>query len=98
MSRTARAHGRGNAPRLHARRGDVLQPFFYRRTSRRGDGRMTSSMGTGTGETVAVEAEAIILFSPREGFNADELAALEKDLGMIVTERLNAALKKGGAA
>lgn len=52
---------------------------------------------TGAGETVAVEAEAIIQFSPREGFNADELAALEKDLGMIVTERLNAALKKGGA-
>jgi len=52
---------------------------------------------TGAGETVAVEAEAIILFSPKEGFNADELAALEKDLGMIVTERLNAALKKGGA-
>ena len=52
---------------------------------------------TGVGETVAVEAEAIIQFSPREGFNADELAALEKDLGMIVTERLNAALKKGGA-
>jgi len=51
-----------------------------------------------TGETVAVEAEAIILFSPKEGFNADELAALEKDLGKIVTERLNAALKKGGAA
>ena len=53
---------------------------------------------TGMGKTVAVEAEAIILFSPKEGFNADELAALEKDLGMIVTERLNAALKKGGAA
>lgn len=53
---------------------------------------------TGAGETVAVEAEAIILFSPKEGFNADELAALEKDLGTIVTERLNAALKKGGAA
>lgn len=52
---------------------------------------------SGAGETVAVEAEAIILFSPREGFNAGELAALEKDLGMIVTERLNAALKKGGA-
>ena len=52
MSRTARAHGRGNAPRLHARRGDVLQPFFYRRTSRRGDGRMTSSMGTGKRATL----------------------------------------------
>jgi len=52
VSRTARAHGRGNAPRLHARRGDVLQPFFYRRTSRRGDGRMTSSMGTGTRATL----------------------------------------------
>lgn len=47
MRRTAQAHGRGNAPRQHARRGDVLQPFFYCRTSRRGDGRMTSSMGTG---------------------------------------------------
>jgi hypothetical protein len=52
VSRTARAHGRGNAPRLHARRGDVLQPFFYRRTSRRGDGRTTSSMGTGTRATL----------------------------------------------
>lgn len=51
----------------------------------------------GAGETVAVEAEAIILFSPKEGFNADKLAALEEDLGKIVTERLNAALKKGGA-
>ena len=47
VSRIARAHGPRNAPHLHARRGDVLQPFFYRRTSRRGDGRMTSSMGTG---------------------------------------------------
>ena len=52
MSRTARAHEPGNAPCLHARRGDVLQPFFYRRTSRRGDGRMTSGMGTGKRATL----------------------------------------------
>jgi hypothetical protein len=45
----------------------------------------------------AVEAQSRILFSPREGFDADKIAALENDLGPYITARLNDALKKGGA-
>ena len=51
---------------------------------------------TGSGECAAVDAQAIIMFSPREGFDADKIEALERDLGKFVGERLNNALKKGG--
>lgn len=47
--------------------------------------------------TISVNAGATILYSPREGFDADKIAALENDLGPYITARLNDALKKGGA-
>lgn len=47
--------------------------------------------------TNSVNARATILYSPREGFDADKIAALENDLGPYITARLNDALKKGGA-
>ena len=47
------------------------------------------------GRVAAVHCEAMILFSPREGFDADKLAALERDLGEYVGARLNDALRKG---
>ncbi len=46
---------------------------------------------------VAVDAQAVIMFSPREGFDAEKIGELERDLGQFVTTRLNDALKKGGA-
>ena len=47
---------------------------------------------------IAVDAQAFILFSPREGFDAEKIGELERDLGPYITTRLNAALKKGGEA
>ena len=44
----------------------------------------------------AVDAQAVITFSPREGFDAEKIGELERDLGPYITTRLNAALKKGG--
>lgn len=52
----------------------------------------------GTGCVISVDAQATVLYSPREGFDPDKIAALERDLGPFITQRLNAALKKGGAA
>ena len=49
------------------------------------------------GRITAVDVRATILSSPREGFDADRLAALECDLGTFITGRLNCALKNGGA-
>jgi hypothetical protein len=46
---------------------------------------------------VAVNAQAVVTFSPREGFDAEKIGELERDLGQFVTTRLNDALKKGGA-
>lgn len=46
---------------------------------------------------VAVEAQAVVTFSPREGFDAEKIGELERDLGPFITQRLNAAIKKGGA-
>ncbi|MBR4616262.1 MAG: hypothetical protein IKO55_11705 [Kiritimatiellae bacterium] len=46
---------------------------------------------------VAVDAQAVVTFSPREGFDAEKIGELERDLGPYITTRLNAALKKGGA-
>lgn len=46
---------------------------------------------------VAVDAQAVVTFSPREGFDAEKIGELERDLGQFVTTRLNDALKKGGA-
>ena len=47
---------------------------------------------------VAVDAQAVVTFSPREGFDAEKIGELERDLGQLVTTRLNDALKKGGEA
>ena len=47
---------------------------------------------------VAVDAQAVVTFSPREGFDAEKIGELERDRGQFVTTRLNDALKKGGAA
>ena len=49
------------------------------------------------GRKCAVDAVATILSSPREGFDADKLAALEQDLGLFIGKRLNDALKNGDA-
>ena len=48
----------------------------------------------GTGRTLNVDAKAEIAYSPREGYNADKIAALERDLGSFIYTRLKAALKK----
>lgn len=45
---------------------------------------------------VVVDAQAVVTFSPREGFDAEKIGELERDLGPYITTRLNAALKKGG--
>ena len=50
------------------------------------------------GAACAIDVQATILFSPREGYNADKIAALEHDLGPFIAARLTDALKKGGAA
>lgn len=47
--------------------------------------------------TCAIDAQAVVTFSPREGFDAEKIGELERDLGQFVTTRLNDALKKGGA-
>ena len=44
----------------------------------------------------AIDAQAVITFSPREGFDAEKIGELERDLGQFVTTRLNDALKKDG--
>lgn len=45
----------------------------------------------------AIDAQAVVTFSPREGFDMEKIGELERDLGPYITTRLNAALKKGGA-
>lgn len=49
------------------------------------------------GTPAAVEAKATILHSPSEGFDNEKLGELEKDLGELITKRLNLAIKKGNA-
>jgi hypothetical protein len=44
----------------------------------------------------AIDAQSVVMFSPREGFDAEKIGELERDLGPYITTRLNAALKKGG--
>ena len=51
----------------------------------------------GSGRVCAADARATILYSPREGYSAIELAALESDLGGFINERLRDAMKEGGA-
>ncbi len=46
----------------------------------------------------AIDAQAVVTFSPREGFDAEKIGELERDLGPYITQRLNAARKKGGEA
>ena len=55
-------------------------------------------MTDGTGRVSSVDVKSTIMYSPREGFNADKIAGLERDIGLFVKERLNAAIEKGGAA
>ena len=52
------------------------------------------------GITLSVAAKALVEFSPSEGFDADKLAALERDLSQFVEDRLNGALTivEGGRA
>ncbi len=45
----------------------------------------------------AIDAQAVVTFSPREGFDAEKIGELERDLGPYISKRLNDALKKGGA-
>ena len=45
----------------------------------------------------AINAKAIVTFSPREGFDAEKIGELERDLGPYISKRLNDALKKGVA-
>lgn len=47
------------------------------------------------GITSSVSAKALVEFSPSEGFDADKLAALERDLSQFVEDRLNGALTFG---
>lgn len=49
------------------------------------------------GATCCVDARATIQFSPREGYDAEKIGELERDLGPYIATRLNAALKRGGA-
>ena len=44
----------------------------------------------------AIDAQAVVTFSPREGFDAEKIGELERDLGPYISKRLNDALKKGG--
>lgn len=46
---------------------------------------------------VAIDAQAVVMFSPREGFDAEKIGELERDLGPYISKRLNDALKRGGA-
>ena len=52
---------------------------------------------TASGNLCAVDVEATIRFSPREGWDAEKIGELERDLGPYISKRLNDALKKGGA-
>lgn len=45
---------------------------------------------------IAVNAQAVVTFSPREGFDAEKIGELERDLGPYISERLNDALKRNG--
>lgn len=44
----------------------------------------------------AIDAQAVVTFSPREGFDAEKISELERDLGPYISKRLNDALKRGG--
>ena len=46
-------------------------------------------------EVLEVGAKARMEFSPTDGYDADKIAAFERDLGYFVETRLNDALKKG---
>ena len=50
------------------------------------------------GMASAVLARATIFHSPSEGFDNEKLAELEKDLGELITNRLNLAIKRKGGA
>jgi len=49
------------------------------------------------GRIACLQVSVAIEHSPREGFDNDAVAALERDLGEYITSRLNAALEKGRA-
>ena len=48
------------------------------------------------GKVVGVYIRASVEFSPREGYDAEKIAELERDLGPYIETRLWDALKKGG--
>ena len=50
-----------------------------------------------TGRVVGVYIRAEVSVSPREGYDTDKIAALERDLGPYIQTRLVDALKDGGA-
>lgn len=45
----------------------------------------------------SVDVRSTILYSPREGFDPDKIENLERDIGLFIQGRLNAAIKKGCA-
>ena len=55
-------------------------------------------MTNATGRVLSVDVKSTIMYSQREGFNAEKIAGLERDIGLFVKERLNAAIERGGAA
>jgi hypothetical protein len=55
-------------------------------------------MTDAAGRVCSVDVKSTIMYSPREGFNADKIAGLERDIGLFVKERLNSAIERGGAA
>lgn len=48
------------------------------------------TVNTATGKVKWCFCEAVIMHSPREGLDNGELRQLEKDLGEMATERINA--------
>lgn len=47
------------------------------------------------GKVVGVYIQASVEFSPREGYDVEKIAELERDLGQYIETRLLDALKKG---
>ena len=51
----------------------------------------------GAGRVSLVDVKSTITYSPREGFDPDKIACLERDVGLFIQHRLNDAIGKGGA-
>ena len=50
------------------------------------------------GRVVGLKVRVKVEHSPREGFDNEKLGKLETDLSDLLTERINDAIKRGGAA